>query len=72
VGKADCGENSQRSVKFGRNPVPIKKYLATRILRLEELHRLANDRNLDSKNRKKHRAQKFALKRRIELKIKSH
>jgi len=37
VGSADYRENSQRSVKIGRTPVPIKDYLVTRIKKLEDL-----------------------------------
>ena len=55
----------------GRKPVPIKEYLQSRKQRIDNLKLLANNKQLPVKERKRWRAQLFALKRRLNEKIKN-
>ena len=56
----------------GRKPVPIREYVQTRKLKIAKLKSLADDKRLTVDERKKYRAQKFALQRRLEEKVKAY
>lgn len=56
----------------GRKPVPIREYVQTRRLKIQKLKNLADDKRLSVDERKKFRAQKFALQRRLDEKIKNY
>lgn len=49
--------------------MPCKQYLKTRMLKLISLNNLSNEKKLPAEKRKKYRAQKFALQKRIEVKL---
>jgi hypothetical protein len=49
----------------GRRPVPIREYVETRMQKLKELTMISKDKNLSASQRKKFRAQKYALQKRF-------
>lgn len=49
----------------GRRPVPIREYVDTRLQKLKELTIISRDKNLTPSQRKKYRAQKYALQKRF-------
>lgn len=59
-------------LQTGRKPVPFAEYLTTRQLKIDHLQKLSDDRNLSVKDRKRYRAQKYALQKRLQLKLKAH
>ena len=60
------------SVQTGRKPVPLHEYQQTRQLKINRLQHLSDDKNLSVKERKRYRAQKYALQKRLSLKLKAH
>ncbi len=48
-------------VQSGRKPLPIKFYVKTRKVKIAQLKKLSEDKSLSVNDRKKYRAQKFAL-----------
>ena len=64
-------EERQRATS-GRKPVPIREYVHTRKMKISRLKTLAEDKMLSVDERKKYRAQKFALQRRLEEKIRAY
>jgi len=59
-------------MQTGRKPVPFAEYLTTRQLKIDHLQKLSDDKNLSVKERKRYRAQKYALQKRLQLKLKAH
>lgn len=59
-------------VQSGRKPLPIKYYVKTRKLKIATLKKLSEDKTLSVNERKKYRAQKFALQRRLQLKVSNY
>lgn len=50
--------------------MPIREYITTRMLKLKELAVVSKDKNLTAGQRKKFRAQKYALHKRFKEKLK--
>ena len=57
-------------IQTGRKPVPFAEYRLTRQRKIDYLQRLSNDKTLSAKERKRYRAQKYALQKRLLLKLK--
>lgn len=56
----------------GRKPVPLSEYRQTRQRKIDNLQRLSDDKNLSVKERKRYRAQKYALQKRLQVKLKAY
>lgn len=64
--------NVNNKLSSGRKPLPIKYYVHTRKAKIKQLKSLSEDKTLTVADRKKFRAQKFALQRRLKVKIDKH
>lgn len=69
---ADLGINTNNKLSSGRKPLPIKYYVHTRKAKIKQLKLLSEDKSLSVADRKKYRAQKFALQRRLNIKVAKH
>ena len=61
--------NSRRLPNLGRRCMPIKAYIDRSAVKMQELKRLSHDFSLSVTERRKYRAQLFALKRRVSIKV---
>jgi len=66
------GINANNKLSSGRKPLPIKYYVHTRKAKIKQLKLLSEDKSLSVADRKKYRAQKFALQRRLNIKVAKH
>lgn len=66
------GDAAANKLSSGRKPLPIKYYVHTRKAKIKQLKMLSEDKTLSVADRKKYRAQKFALQRRLNIKVAKH